>query len=123
MIRIPYEWIFLKKNRAQMRFNEISRSQFERELGVDPVSEMPPNQTRIELTHGSITEAEVDAIVNTANSQLTRGSGVDAAIRDAGGEEIERECQNIFECEGICPPGKAIITTGGIYLQGASFTP
>ena len=109
----PYEWIFLKKNRAQMRFNEISRSQFERELGVDPVSEMPPNQTRIELTHGSITEAEVDAIVNTANSQLTRGSGVDAAIRDAGGEEIERECQNIFECEGICPPGKAIITTGG----------
>ena len=108
----PYQWIFLKRN-DKSGYDEISRFLFERELGVDPVSEMPPNQTRIELIHGSITEAEVDAIVNAANSQLTRGSGVDAAIRNVGGEEIERECQNTFERKGICPPGQAIITTGG----------
>ena len=109
----PYEWIFLKKNRAQMRFNEISRSQFERELGVELAPEIPPTKTQFELVHSNIIKSEVDAIVNAADPRLTRGTGVDGTIRDAGGEEIDRECQEIFDREGVCPPGKAVITTGG----------
>ncbi len=109
----PYEWIFLKKNDERKGFDEISHFQFERELGVDPVSEKPPVQTRLELIRGNIIETKVDAIVNAANAELTRGSGVDAAIRDAGGEEIDRECERILEDEGFCPPGKSVITTGG----------
>ena len=109
----PYEWIFLKKNDERKGFDEISRFQFERELGVDPVSEKPLVQTRLELIRGNITETEVDAIVITANPLLTKVSGVDEAIWDAGGEEIEHACQEIIEREGLRPQGKTVITTGG----------
>ena len=109
----PYEWTFLKRNDERTRYDEISRSQFERALDVDPVLGIPPNQTRLELIRGNIIEAEVDAIVNAANSQLTRGSGVDGAIRDAGGGEIDSECREIIDLEGGCPPGRVVITTGG----------
>ena len=109
----PYEWIFLKKNDKQLRFDPITRSEFERELGVEPAPEIPPTQTRLEIIQGNIVESEVDAVVNAADPNLTRGRGVDGAIRDAGGEEIERECQEIFDHQGVCPPGNAVITTGG----------
>ena len=109
----PYEWTFLKKNDERQRFDPITRSQFERELGVETTPEIPHTKTQIELVQGNIIESEVDAIVNAADSNLTRGIGVDGAIRDTGGEEIERECQEIFDREGVCPPGKAVITTGG----------
>ena len=107
----PFEWTFLKRNDERDRYDQISRSQFERDLGVEPVPD--PTQTRLELILGNIIEAEVDAIVNAANSQLTRGSGVDGAIRDAGGEEIDSECREIIDLEGVRPPGRVIITTGG----------
>ena len=109
----PYEWVFLKKNDETEDFDEISRFQFERELGVEPVPEIPPTQTRLELIRGNIVEVEVDAIVNAADARLIRGTGVDGAIRGAVGEEIEQEWQRIFDREGVCPPGNAVITTGG----------
>jgi O-acetyl-ADP-ribose deacetylase (regulator of RNase III) len=109
----PYEWTFLKKNDERQRFDPITRPQFERELGVEPTPEIPSTKTQLELVQGNIIESEVDAIVNAADPNLTRGIGLDGAIRDAGGEEIERECQEIFDREGVCPPGKAVITTGG----------
>ena len=109
----PYEWKFLiKRNEQHIEYDQITRAQFERELGVEPGLEIPPTQTRLELIHGNIVEVEVDAIVNAADANLTRGTGVDRAIRDAGGENIEHECQEIFDREGVCPPGKAVITTG-----------
>ena len=70
-------------------------------------------QTGLELIQGDITKADVDAIVNAANSQLIGGGGVDGAIRRAGGDEIEQACATIREREGGCPTGKAVITTGG----------
>ena len=109
----PYEWTFLKRNNARNRYDEISRTQFERELGVEPTPEIPPDKTHLELILGNIIKAEVDAIVNAANSQLTRGSGVDGAIRDEGGEEIDSECREIIDLGGVCPPGRVVITTGG----------
>ena len=109
----PYEWTFLKRNDERNRYDKITRAQFERELGVEPATEIPPTKTQFELVHGNIIDSEVDAIVNAADSNLKRGTGVDESIRNAGGEEIEQKCQEIFDREGVCPPGRAVITTGG----------
>lgn len=67
----------------------------------------------VSLTEGDITKAQVEAIVNAANSQLIGGGGVDGAIRRAGGDEIEKACTEIRRREGGCPTGKAVITPGG----------
>jgi len=65
------------------------------------------------MIQGDITKAEVDAIVNAANSELIGGGGVDGAIRRAGGTEIDRACAEIRKREGGCSTGKAVITSGG----------
>lgn len=71
------------------------------------------NKTRLELIQGDITKAQVEAIVNAANTELIGGGGVDGAIRRAGGADIEQACAEIRNREGGCPTGKAVITTGG----------
>lgn len=64
---------------------------------------------RIIIQQGDLTEMDVDAIVNAANNDLQLGGGVAGAIRRKGGEEIQRECDEI----GSIPIGSAAITTGG----------
>ncbi|MBI2870155.1 MAG: O-acetyl-ADP-ribose deacetylase [Candidatus Omnitrophica bacterium] len=68
----------------------------------------------IELVQGDITEQDVDAIVNAANSGLMGGGGVDGAIHRAGGPKILAECRKIREKlpDGL-PAGQAVMTTGG----------
>ena len=108
----PYKWEFLKNHQGDNDSDEIERSQFEKEVGFRsrvPSSVLP----RMELIRGDITEAKVDAIVNAANSQLSRGSGVDGAIRDVGGEAIEQALAEILANQRIVQPGNAVITTGG----------
>ena len=64
---------------------------------------------------GDITEENVDAIVNAANSTLLGGAGVDGAIHAKGGKKILEECEKIRETEypdGL-PTGHAVITSGG----------
>ena len=66
-------------------------------------------KTDLVLVDGDITEQEVDAIVNPANSALQLGGGVAGAIRRKGGPKIQEECDSI----GGTPVGTAVITTGG----------
>lgn len=68
---------------------------------------------RIRCIEGDITVLEVDAIVNAANTTLMGGSGVDGAIHKMGGSQILEECMAIQKRQGGCPPGEAVITTGG----------
>lgn len=65
-------------------------------------------KSRIVLSEGDITEQEVDAIVNAANSALQLGAGVAGAIREKGGPSIQEECDAIGPIE-----------VGGAALTGA----
>ena len=67
----------------------------------------------IRLRVGDITGEDVDAVVNAANSTLLGGGGVDGAIHRAGGPAILAECLRIRARQRECPPGEAVITTGG----------
>ena len=63
----------------------------------------------VELVKGDITQQEVDAIVNAANTHLVMGGGVAGAIRRAGGDKINEEAIK----KGPIPLGEAAITTAG----------
>jgi O-acetyl-ADP-ribose deacetylase len=70
---------------------------------------------RITLVQGDITEQDVEAIVNAANSSLLGGGGVDGAIHRRGGPTILKECKRIRAeryPDGL-PTGKAVATTAG----------
>jgi O-acetyl-ADP-ribose deacetylase (regulator of RNase III) len=70
---------------------------------------------RIQLVEGDITEQDVDAVVNAANSSLLGGGGVDGAIHRKGGPAILAECRDLRASHygGGLPPGKAVATTAG----------
>ena len=63
----------------------------------------------IEIQQKGITDLDVDAVVNAANSQLLEGGGVCGAIfSEAGSYELTKACSEI----GECPTGSAVITPG-----------
>lgn len=63
----------------------------------------------LRIIRGDITESDVDAIVNAANSYLKHGGGVALAIVKKGGRIIQEESDRI----GYVPVGSCAITTGG----------
>ena len=63
----------------------------------------------LRLVQGDITERDVDAIVNAANSHLQHGGGVAGAIVRKGGQIIQEESDRI----GYTPVGTAVVTSAG----------
>ncbi|MBI5640606.1 MAG: macro domain-containing protein [Nitrospirae bacterium] len=67
------------------------------------------NDRTLRLVRGDITERDVDAVVNAANSHLQHGGGVAGAIVRKGGDIIQEESDRI----GFTPVGTAVITGAG----------
>jgi O-acetyl-ADP-ribose deacetylase (regulator of RNase III) len=65
--------------------------------------------TTVQVKMGDLSQEQTEAIVNPANSTLSMEGGVAAAIKLAGGEEIELEAVK----QAPCPVGQAIYTKGG----------
>ena len=63
----------------------------------------------ISVERGDITDREVDALVNPANTALTMTTGVAAAIKRKGGVIIEEEATR----QGPVEVGEALLTPGG----------
>jgi O-acetyl-ADP-ribose deacetylase (regulator of RNase III) len=75
-------------------------------MGID---EKKINGKAIRLVSADLTERDVDAIVNAANSHLQHGGGVAGAIVRKGGRSIQEESDAI----GYVPVGNAVITGAG----------
>ena len=67
------------------------------------------NQATISVERGDITDWEVDALVNAANSTLAMGAGVAGAIKRKGGVIVEEEAMR----QGPIEVGEAVLTPAG----------
>jgi len=64
--------------------------------------------TKVGLVYGSVAFFEADAILSSVNESLSRGGGVDGAVRRAAGSKIETE----LALSGGISCGECIITRG-----------
>lgn len=62
---------------------------------------------------GDIAGYAGDAVVNAANNHLQLGAGVAGAIRRAGGEAIQAECDRHLSEHGPIRVGEAVVTGAG----------
>ncbi len=53
----------------------------------------------VSLVHKDITKMKVDAVVNSANTNLNGGGGVDGAIHAVACPELDAYCKILGGCE------------------------
>lgn len=115
------------------RIDELDLSDEElRELGIDcsddeedDFSDMPVDGS-VDLVLGDITEISADCIVNASNNTLMDGGGVNGAIHQAAGPELNEACRSLQGCgtgkakitDGFRLPAKKIIHTVGPIYSG-----
>ena len=71
------------------------------------------NGKRFEVVIYDLLYEPTDAIVNAANSGLSHGGGVAAAISKAAGSELDEEGDRLVAEHGPVPVGGAVVTTAG----------
>lgn len=72
-------------------------------------AQIPNSNIELECVKGDITkQKDFQAIVNSANANLTHGGGVAGAINKAAGPELAKESEKLAPIK----PGKAVVTQG-----------
>ncbi len=74
---------------------------------------IPIGNKSIIVKKGDITAEKSDAIANPANSYLQHGGGAARAIVIKGGEEIQKQSNDIIRKIDHLPVGKAVVTDAG----------
>ena len=64
---------------------------------------------QIKIIHGNICQVEVDGIICQANTELELESEITSKLIEAGGEEIQSECNQFSQLQ----KGNAVATTAG----------
>jgi len=72
-----------------------------------------PDDKQFMVVVGDLLYEPVDCIVNAANSGLSHGGGVAAAIAEAAGSKLEDECDRIILTQGKVPLTNSVVTTAG----------
>ncbi len=72
-----------------------------------------PGGLTLRFVNGDITQSQVDAIVNAANTHLRHGGGVAGAIARAGGPSIQTESDAWIQEHGLITHESPALTTGG----------
>ncbi|MCI5051245.1 MAG: macro domain-containing protein [Candidatus Pacebacteria bacterium] len=67
----------------------------------------------LKIEFGNILNFSGGAIVNTVNSSLAPGYGLDGQVRNKAGIEVENQLSRFTRCE----PGNVVITSGGKLKQ------
>ena len=76
-----------------------------------------PLGRRLQLVHGDITLASVDALINAANAQLQHVGGVAGAIARRGGLAIQTESDTWVRKHGPISHDAPALTSGGKLLS------